>query len=243
MYALYEPICELKPVARNIWIVDGPEIGFNYLGITVPFPTRMVLVRFADGGLWIHSPIEPGPRLFARVEALGPVTHLIAPNSIHYWWISEWAERYPAACIHAVPGLAQSAKRPLPPHEILGSDEHSPWTDDLDQLLVRGDVVNEAIFFHHPSRTVILTDLIENFEPGRVHSPWMRWLLRAAGAADPDGKAPIDMRLSYWWHRKPLRATVRRMLEWEPERVIMAHGRWYDGNGAAELRRAFRWVF
>jgi hypothetical protein len=32
------------------------------------------------------------------------------------------------------------------------------------------------------------------------------------------------------------------MLAWQPERVMIAHGRWYDKDGAAELRRAFRWV-
>jgi len=32
------------------------------------------------------------------------------------------------------------------------------------------------------------------------------------------------------------------MIGWNPERVILAHGRWYDRNGQAELRRAFRWI-
>jgi hypothetical protein len=32
------------------------------------------------------------------------------------------------------------------------------------------------------------------------------------------------------------------MLAWQPERVMIAHGRWYDKDAAAELRRAFRWV-
>jgi hypothetical protein len=32
------------------------------------------------------------------------------------------------------------------------------------------------------------------------------------------------------------------MLEWQPERVILAHGRWYPENGVAELKRAFRWA-
>jgi hypothetical protein len=32
------------------------------------------------------------------------------------------------------------------------------------------------------------------------------------------------------------------MLAWQPERVILAHGRWYQHNGTAELRRAFRWL-
>jgi hypothetical protein len=32
------------------------------------------------------------------------------------------------------------------------------------------------------------------------------------------------------------------MIAWNPERVILAHGRWYERDGAQELRRAFRWV-
>lgn len=37
-------------------------------------------------------------------------------------------------------------------------------------------------------------------------------------------------------------AAVRQMIAWNPERVILAHGRWYDGDGVAELKRAFRWL-
>jgi hypothetical protein len=66
--------------------------------------------------------------------------------------------------------------------------------------------------------------------------------LRLGGATDPDGKAPIDMRLSFIRHRRALRASVLRMLAWNPERVIIAHGPWYERDGATELRRAFRWV-
>jgi hypothetical protein len=32
------------------------------------------------------------------------------------------------------------------------------------------------------------------------------------------------------------------MIAWNPERVVLAHGKWFDTEGVAELRRAFRWV-
>ena len=32
------------------------------------------------------------------------------------------------------------------------------------------------------------------------------------------------------------------MLAWAPQRIIMAHGRWYPQDGVHELRRAFRWT-
>jgi hypothetical protein len=32
------------------------------------------------------------------------------------------------------------------------------------------------------------------------------------------------------------------MLAWNPQRIILAHGRWYERDGAAELARAFAWA-
>lgn len=53
----YTPLNVLKPIAANVWIVDGPEIHFNYFGLKLPFPTRMTVIRLPDGGLWVHSPV------------------------------------------------------------------------------------------------------------------------------------------------------------------------------------------
>ncbi len=63
-----------------------------------------------------------------------------------------------------------------------------------------------------------------------------------AGAADPDGKAPMDLRLTFVGGKEAARASFEWMVAWGPERLIVAHGRWYDRDGTAELRRAFRWL-
>jgi hypothetical protein len=38
------------------------------------------------------------------------------------------------------------------------------------------------------------------------------------------------------------RASFERMVYWGPEKVIVAHGRWYERDGTKELCRAFRWL-
>src|SRR3546814_17287482 len=53
---------------------------------------------------------------------------------------------------------------------------------------------------------------------------------------------PRDMRRTFVRQRPQLKAAVERMLAWEPERIVLAHGRWYEHDGAAELRRAFGWL-
>ncbi|MDQ6702625.1 MAG: DUF4336 domain-containing protein [Pseudomonadota bacterium] len=239
----YTPLNVLKPTAPGVWIVDGPEIHFGYLGLKFPFPTRMTLIRLPDGGLWVHSPTSLTDALAGQVLQAGPVQFLIAPNTLHYWWIPDWKTRFPDAVVYAAPGLERSVKRPFPIDQVLGNAPPPAWAGIIDQVVVRGDMLTEIAFFHYPSRTLVLTDLIENFELQRTRSLLYRLLLRLAGADDPDGKAPIDLQLTFWRHRKALRAEVEAMIAWNPERIIIAHGRWYEGNCAAELRRAFRWAF
>jgi hypothetical protein len=122
----------------------------------------------------------------------------------------------------------------------LGGAAPPDWAAELEQHLVAGSRIHrEVVFFHRASRTLILTDLIENFEP-QLMPAWTRPLLRLAGICHPDGKPALDLRLTF--RRSALRASVERLLAWEPERVILAHGRCYKRDGAAELRRAFRWL-
>ena len=240
---LYDPINMLKKIDENIWMVDGPIIRMDFiLGIKAPFNTRMTVVRMDDDKLWIHSPIAPDEKLFEQIEALGTPTWLIAPNSIHYWYIPDWVERYPDAIVYAVPGLTETAKRPIMVDEIVTDEAPSAWQQKFDVVVFPGSIVTEAVFHHRPSKTVILTDLIENFEPKKVDSGWLRLLLRLAGNSDPDGKAPIDLRMTFWKHRKVFAKKIQQLLDWKAEKVIMAHGRPYLEDGDKELRRAFRWV-
>ena len=102
--------------------------------------------------------------------------------------------------------------------------------------------MTEVVFFHRPSRTLILTDLIENFEPEKLRSWTMRLLTWFGGVQDPDGRMPRDMRFSFRSRKAELRIAIETMIALAPERIILAHGRWYERDGARELRRAFRWL-
>jgi hypothetical protein len=240
-YIPYAPLQKLMPFAEDVWIVDGPEIGMHYFGFTLPFPTRMTVVRMPDQQLWIHSPIAWSDCICAAIDCLGSVNFLVAPNSLHHSYLASWQRRYPAARNYGLATLAGKGDKPVF-DEVLGKKPPEAWGDVFKQCLVPGSLLTEVDFFHRASRTLILTDLIENFEPSRVRNRLLRWTMQAFGAVDPDGKAPLDMQLSFARHRPAVRAAVRQMIAWAPERIILAHGRCYDQDAIAELRRAFRWV-
>lgn len=234
----YAPLNVPKRFAKDVWIVDGPEIRMDYGPTSMPFPTRMTVVRLASGELWVHSPIAPDLALFEAIEALGPVRHLIAPNSLHYWYMADWLERYPEAVSNAVPGL-EKAKRPFRIDRTLGSGEGAAWKDEIDCVVVPGTAVTEAAFFVRGAKVAVLTDLIENFEPARVRKRLLRWLIRLGRA---DGWTPLDLRATYFPRRHQVATAGRQILDWPAEKVVMAHGRPYERDGATELRRALGWA-
>jgi hypothetical protein len=240
-YRPYEPQNTLKPVGTGIWIVDGPVVQWGYMGWRFPFPTRMTIIRLADGSLWIHSPTAPDEELLAKVDALGPVAHLVSPNAIHHISIGAWAKRYPEAKTWASPGVRR--RSPVDFTDDLENTPPTDWADVIDQRIAEGSpALKEVIFFHRPSRTMILADMIENFEPDRIDRPWFRRLAGLTGILAPDGGAPRDLRLTYLAGHAKLKTTVGWMLDCHPEKVVIAHGKWFEEDGEAEIRRAFSWV-
>lgn len=244
-FMTYPPLDTPKPVADGVWIVDGPTVRFGFGPISMPFPTRATIIRLPGGRLFVHSPTALTEDLRAAVDGLGTVAWIIAPNRIHYTWVPDWHADYPSAGVWLAPRIREQAeghaKLDFPAEELEGAARY-PWDDAIATLPAPGDYMTEFVFFHRESRTLILTDLIENFEADKLpHGP-MGLLVRLDGAADPHGGMPRDMRLTYYRHRDALRTAVETMVAWSPERVILAHGRWFDRDGTAELERAFAWL-
>ena len=238
----YPPLNAPKAIADGVWIVDGPTIGFGPRGLKIRHPTRMTVLALEDGSLLLHSPTEHTPRLQAEIERLGRVRWIVGPNRVHYWWIPDWHAACPDAEVWLAPRIRKQAARAGKPIDFPARDldaaEAHPWASGIDTLATpRSGFMTEYEFFHRASKTLVVTDLVENFELERIDSSSMRLFVRAAGAT---GKTPRDMR--WFTARAPLRRAVDTMIAWQPERIIVCHGRCYEHDGAAALRGIFSWL-
>lgn len=199
--SLYEPLYTLKEVDQNIWIVDGDLIQMDMKIFKLPFQTRMTVIKLNDGKLWIHSPIAPNEELFTELDALGRVAYLVSPNKIHYAYIADWKKRYPHAQAWSSPGVEERAKsQNVKVVFDIDLTDKAPdlWSDEIDQLIFKGSsVIEEVVFFHKSTKTLIVTDLIENFEPEKIASPIRRRFYRLARVTAPDGQTPIDYRMTF----------------------------------------------
>jgi hypothetical protein len=226
----------LRCFAEEIWTAEGPIVsiaGFDY-------PTRTIVIRLSDGGLFIWSPTALSSDLQAAVDGLGPVCHIVAPNTLHHMFITEWHRAYPGAKIHAAPDLR--AKHPdLNWDSDLDDTRPAEWANDIDQVVMRGNgITTEVVFFHRRSRTAIFTDLIQNFEPG-----WFRGWRALAARLDlltaPRPTVPRKFRVAFY-NRRLARNALRQILAWPTEAVLAAHAAPVSHNGRDVIARAFEWL-
>ena len=230
----------LQIIGEDIWLVDGDCVNFNGF----PYPTRSIIVRLETGELWYWSPIKFNTDLKSQIDALGPVRHLVSPNKLHHLFLKEWKDAYPNATLWG-PNSTIKKRKDLDFGPPLKNDAPSAWHDEIEQIWVRGSfAMDEMVFFHHKSRTLIMADLSEHFSEAFLKRYWtffQRQLARLAGIVEGKGYAPLDWRLSFYSYRS-LRKAKARFLELDPINVVMAHGDWRRGNGSAFIEQAFQWV-
>jgi len=117
----------------------------------------------------------------------------------------------------------------------------SDWSLDFDQLAFQGNpLIEEVQFFHQASRTVILGDLIQ------VHPSVKGKLLRNAlfqleGVASPPGGVGLDFRLSFT-NRKLARRSLDKLLSWDFDKLIIAHGACIEKDAKPFVEQAFHWL-
>jgi len=226
----------LQPFGPEIWLANGGQAqvaGFRY-------PTRMAVIRLTGGGLLVWSPVALDDDLAAELAGLGEVRVLVAPNSLHDLHLAQWRSAYPTARLHAAPGLA--AKRPDLNIDVeLGDAPPGDWPADLDYVLMHGNrITTEAVFFHRPSRTVLFTDLLQQFPRGWF-TGWRALIARLDLMTEAAPTVPRKFRVAFT-DRGAGRAALSRILDWPSGKVVMAHGTPVERDGRAFTASAFGWL-
>jgi hypothetical protein len=198
----------------------------------------MTVIRLSGGRLLLHSPVTLDPQLRGELDAIGRVAYAVAPNRVHHLHAGEVAKHYPGTRLWIGPGL--ETKRPDLQYEaILGDDAPEEWRDEVEQTFFRGrPYENEVAFFHQPSRTLILCDLAFNFGPSTATiTRWLMKALRSYGSLGPSKLDPWLIR-----DRAAARASLERILAWDFDRVIVAHGDVQERGGHPILSDGYAWL-
>ncbi len=198
-------------------------------------PLRSTVVALASGGLAVISPVDFDDASAARLEALGPVEHIVAPNLLHHLFVAKAAARWPSAKVHVAPGL--TAKRPdLRPHHTLGDGGLPP---DLEGVLVEGaPALGETVLLHRASRTLVVTDLVFHvLEPRGLLTPLILWLVGARGALAQSRALRFVTK-----DRAAAGRSARAILGLDFDRLVPAHGAIVESGARPRLEAALHWM-
>lgn len=225
-------MARLTPFADDIWIASAP---LSMMGLRIG--TRMSVVRLQDGSVLIHSPVPLDDALAQEIDALGPVKHVIAPNLFHHLHVGPALSRWPDARSYGPEGL--SKKRPeLRIDTRFTEDADLPFAGELEPLTVRGCDLRETVLLHRRTGTVVSADLTENFL-SHDHLP-TRLYLKISGVYGKPGWSKL-LRFVYK-DRKAARESIDRLLRWEFDRAVIAHGEPLAAGAKAAVEQTFTFL-
>lgn len=208
----------VQPLGPGIWTVEGPAATDL---LVVPYPTRMTIVRLADGGLWIASPVRVAKQALDEITALGPVRHLLSPTPRHHWRLDRWSTSFPEARLWSCSlGVATLGRRSLPARRLGDSPPHD-WSGEIEHAVFRGLAFEELTFFHRPSRTLIVEDVLQSHQRG-AGSRLSDAAIRLGGIAHPGGM-PRDIK-ALAWRSTAAHRWAETVQAWDFETVVLAHG-------------------
>lgn len=223
----------LRALAPNLWVAERPlKLAVGDIG------ARMTVLRLIGGGLVLHSPIRLDEPTRAALDALGPVVAVVAPSKVHHFFVGDYILAYPQARIFGPPGLARK-RQDLRFDAELGDEPDALWRGEIEQHLFRGaPMMNEVVFFHPATRTLVLTDLAFNITPDLASNARLfYWVVGAAGHFGPHRIVRLGIR-----DRRAARPSVDRILEWDFDRIIVSHGAVLERDGKARFTEAFAFL-
>lgn len=227
----------LREIGRDIWVA---EQALRYFGLSIG--TRMTVIRLTNSELAVISPIQASDLIVNQLSELGEVKHIIAPNLYHHLFAANFKENYQNATLWAAPGL-RSKKPNLPVDQNITSNPARVW-DGLEYIFFEGfrtlglsgfEPLNECVFFHSISQTLILTDAAFNFD----ESFPVVTQLAARFFGGYKNLRPSFLEWIATTEKEKVRQSIGKILSWDFERVIIAHGSIVEQNGKEKLKKGY----
>jgi hypothetical protein len=221
----------LEPFAEGVWTVSRSQ---RFWGIETG--TRMTVVRLSDGGLFVHCPVALDAETRRTIDQLGPVRAIVASSLYHHLYVGEWMKAYPTALCCPCPGLERK-RADLPWASVLGDEPRDVWSADLDQASLTARFEREIVFFHRKTRTLVCADALLNLSrhPSRLtRSVALLMANTGPGKGYLERVAVRDKALG--------RRQIDRILEWDIDGVVLAHGELVPHSGRETVRSAYSWL-
>lgn len=195
-------------------------------------------IRLKNGKVILISPLNPKKCEYDSLRAIGEVSVIVSPNEFHHLFIQAAKNEFPRAQLWAAPGLEK--KRADVPWDRIFVRDDWPFGDELAPLAVAGmPRVNEVVFFHKASRTLVVTDLFFNL--GHAQGWGARVIFGLLGTFNRFAMSRFLHLLAR--DKVAFQSSLKTMLNWDFDRLIVAHGAPIESGAKEKAKHAIETRF
>jgi hypothetical protein len=248
----------IRDVTPTIATLSVPFLRFGH----IKMGGRGTLVKLKTGNVAVFSPVAFTPDVKSKVQSMGPIKYIVAPDIEHHIFISTWAKEYPEAEIIGMEGLPE--KREKDPatkgtkfHHVFSSknklDVHitPEFDDEFAYEYFHSHTNKELVFLHKPSRTMIEADLLFSLPATEQYSksginPHSGILTKLFGGIMNTRGDMVWQRRFLWYaagsaDRGAFADSARRIKQWDYDRIIPCHGDVIETGGKGIMDKALAW--
>ena len=192
-------------------------MSFPFRVFGINFRRNVTLLRLSKGQVVIHSTARFTRQDLAGIREFGEPAWLLDATLMHDTFAKEGRAALPGLSYLAPNGFERVSGVPTlaidpPPKE---------WAGEIDLLRIEGTRQQEHALFHRRSRTLVVADLIFSFPPET--RGWPRFFARHVMGVPPTLVGVSRFFRFFVADKEAVRRSVRKMLEWDFERVVVGH--------------------
>lgn len=249
----------IRDVAPFITTLSVP---FEFAGGRVKAGGRATIIRLASGNLAVFSPVALTRAVRSKLDSLGTMTYIVAPNIAHHIHISTWAKAFPSAEIICGEGLPR--KREQDPMTRGTSFSYVFTEKDTATMSITEEFDNEfkweyvvassnqdLVFLHTPTKTLIQADILLNLPsteqysrmPGGSNTGFLG--RKVASAFGTQGDMIWQKRAL--WHsvgskkRQSFTESMKKIQQWDFTRIIPCHGEVIETDAKITWMKLTEW--
>lgn len=166
--------------------------------------------------------ISPGKKIAeqeTKITQLGRVTDLVAPNLLHHISLLKAVQTFPQATVWGVEGF--KLKRPDIAWDKVLTESTWNYSDEIQIIPIHGiPRLNEIVFFHIASKTLVVTDLFFNLVDAKGIGAWI--ILNLFGTYRRFGISSFYMRSVT--DRPAFIESLKKIARLNFDKIIVAHG-------------------
>ena len=197
-------------------------------------PVTSVALRTSRGVVLV-SPGKNIPEQAGTLSSFGRVTDIVAPNLLHHASIHLAQKTFPEATLWGVEGF-QKKRQDVAWDKILDAKSWS-YSDEIRAFPLAGaPKINECVFLHLKSKTLVVTDLFFNLVDAKGIGAWM--ILNMFGTYRRFGISSFYLR--YVKDKAAFKNSLKIIAACDFESIVVTHGEPVTENAKAAFTSALK---